>query len=89
MIYPLERDMADEQTTKNIAYVILGISFLVMLWFIVRQAKQNRVSTLETNSAKVAGDDERPGGAKNPQQFDDPDEDALEEMADLLDDSED
>ena len=33
---------------------------------------------------KVAGDDELEGGAKNPEQFDEPDEDALDEMAELL-----
>ena len=40
----------------------------------------------------IAGQDEMDGGARNPQQFDEPDEDALEEMAKLLgedDDSED
>ena len=39
---------------------------------------------LEANAPKVAGEDVLGGGAKNPSQFDEPDEDALEEMADLL-----
>jgi hypothetical protein len=89
MICLLVLNMADEQTTKDIAYIILAISFLVMLWFIVKQGKQNRVDTMESNSPKIAGSDDRPGGAKNPEQFDDPDDDALDEMADLLDDFED
>ena len=50
--------MADEQTTKNVAYIILGISFLVMMWFILKQAKQNREDSLDESSPNVAGSDE-------------------------------
>ena len=39
---------------------------------------------LESSAPKVAGEDELEGGARNPQQFDEPDEDALNEMAELL-----
>jgi hypothetical protein len=39
---------------------------------------------LESTAPKVAGEDEMEGGARNPQQFEEPDEDALEEMAKLL-----
>ncbi|HII12054.1 MAG TPA: hypothetical protein HA356_08275 [Candidatus Poseidoniaceae archaeon] len=39
---------------------------------------------LEGNAPNVAGEDLLEGGAKNPQQFDEPDEDALDEMAELL-----
>ena len=76
--------MADEQTTKNVAYLILGISFLVMIWFIVKQAKQNREDSIESGLPNIAGSDERPGNAINPEQFDEPDDDALDEMAELL-----
>jgi hypothetical protein len=45
---------------------------------------------IETHAPKVAGEDELEGGARNPQRFDEPDEEALEEMAELLgEDSED
>ena len=81
--------MADEQTTKNVAYMIMGISFLVMMWFILKQAKQNREDSLEENSPNVAGSDERTGTALNPEQFDEPDDDALDEMAELLGEDED
>jgi hypothetical protein len=77
--------MADEQTTKNVAYIILGISFLVMMWFIIKQARQNREESIESNLPNIAGNDQRPGNAINPEQFDEPDEEALEEMAELLD----
>ena len=76
--------MADEQTTKNVAYIILGISFLVMMWFIIKQARQNREESIESNLPNIAGNDQRPGNAINPEQFDEPDEEALEEMAELL-----
>jgi putative methionine-R-sulfoxide reductase with GAF domain len=39
---------------------------------------------LDAAAPKVAGEDTLDGGAKNPSQFDEPDEDALEEMAELL-----
>ena len=51
---------------------------------IYKRAIENRKNMLEANAPKVAGEDVLGGGAKNPSQFDEPDEDALEEMADLL-----
>lgn len=81
--------MADEETTKSIAYILLAISFLVMMWFIIKQAKQNRDVSVKEHKPKVAGSDELSGGARNPQQFAEPDDDALEEMADLLGENDD
>ena len=74
----------EDETYKNIAYVLLGLSFLVMAWKISRLASSNRAATLESHAPKIAGMDEIAGGAQDPSQFDEPDEDALEEMADLL-----
>ena len=68
------------------------VSLLLMVWFISQRAMKNRTTMLESSGPKIAGQDEMDGGARNPQQFDEPDEDALEEMAKLLgedDDSED
>ena len=76
--------MADEQLTKNIAYILLVVLFIGMGWFIARRASENRAQMLESSAPKVAGEDMLDGGAKNPEQFDEPDEDALEEMAELL-----
>ena len=73
----------EPETTKNIAYAIMGLSLLLMVWFISQRAMKNRSSMLESNAPKIAGEDEMDGGARNPQQFDEPDEDALEEMAKL------
>ena len=74
----------EPDTTKNIAYAVMGLSLLVMVWFITQRARENRSSMLESSAPKVAGEDEMGGGARNPQQFDEPDEDALDEMAKLL-----
>ena len=86
---PTVQLMADEGMTKNVAYLLLAISFLVMMWFIVKQAKENRNVSVEDHKPKVAGSDKLSGGAKNPQQFAEPDDDALEEMAKLLGENDD
>lgn len=82
----------EPDTTKNIAYAVMGLTLLGMVWFIAQRARLNRSTMLESSAPKVAGEDEMGGAARNPQQFQEPDEDALEEMAKLLgedDDSED
>ena len=56
--------MVEEQTTKTIAYVALGLMFLAMAWFIARKAGENRDKMLEAASPKIAGDDELEGGKK-------------------------
>ena len=83
--YPtLSLTMVDETTTKNVAYAIFAISFLVMIYFITKQARENRLTSIDENAPKIAGSDVLSGGAKNPQQFDEPDDDALEQMAEIL-----
>jgi len=77
-------NMADEQLTKNLAYFVLVLVFVGMAWIIAKRAGENRQSMLDAAAPKVAGEDTLDGGAKNPSQFDEPDEDALEEMAELL-----
>jgi len=79
----------EPETTKNIAYILMGLSLLAMGWFISQRAMKNRSSMLESSGPKIAGQDEMDGGARNPQQFDEPDEEALDEMAKLLGEDED
>ncbi|MAJ00965.1 MAG: hypothetical protein CMA65_04120 [Euryarchaeota archaeon] len=74
----------EPETTRNISYIVGILSLAVMVWFISRRAMDNRAEMLESSAPKVAGEDELEGGARNPQQFDEPDEDALNEMAELL-----
>ena len=76
--------MASEELTKNIAYILSAVLFFAMLWFISKRAGENRQTMLDELAPKVAGEDVLDGGAINPSQFDEPDEDALEEMAELL-----
>ncbi len=73
--------MASEELTKNIAYIVLVILFLGMAWFIAKRAGENRKAMLEDSAPKIAGEDTLVGVAKNQSQFDEPDDDALEEMA--------
>ena len=77
-------NMADEQLTKNLAYFVLVLVFVGMAYIIAKRAGENRQSMLDAAAPKVAGEETLEGGAKNPSQFDEPDEDALEEMAELL-----
>ena len=81
--------MVDESTSKMIAYAIFAISLGVMIYYITKQARYNRMSVMDENAPKIAGSDTLSGGARNPEQFDEPDDDALEEMAELLGDDED
>ncbi len=72
------------ETVDILVYIILGVTLLGMIWFITNKGKQNLESARIANAPKVAGEDEISGSAQNPEQFDEPDEDALQEMADLL-----
>ena len=75
--------MSDE-TTKNVTTAILIIAFIGMMIFVAIRARKNRENMLKNHAPKVAGDDTLEGGARHPQRFDEPDEEALEEMAKLL-----
>ena len=77
-------DPMEPDTTKNLAYLAMGLTLLVMVWFISKRAMKNRMAMLEASGPKIAGDDVLEGGARNPQQFEEPDDDALDEMAKLL-----
>ena len=75
--------MSDE-TTKNVTTAILIIAFIGMMIFVAMRARKNRENMLKNHAPKVAGEDTLEGGARHPQRFDEPDEEALEEMARLL-----
>ena len=78
-----------EEMTLNIAYGLLIIALGLMVWFIIGKAKENRQLAIDDSAPKVAGDDEIGGEAKNPEKFDEPDDDALDEMGELLGEDED
>lgn len=75
--------MSDE-TTRNVTTAILIIAFIGMMIFVAMRARKNRENMLKDHAPKVAGEDTLEGGARHPQRFDEPDEEALEEMAKLL-----
>jgi len=71
------------ETTEVATYamVILTLGLLVFIW---RQRQKNMAVQEEP---AIAGADILGGSAKNPEQFDEPDEDALDEMQKLLEDA--
>ena len=60
-------DSMEPDTTKNLAYLAMGLTLLVMVWFISKRAMKNRMAMLEASGPKIAGDDVLEGGARNPQ----------------------
>jgi len=73
-----------EETTKNVTMAILILAFIGMMIFVAMRARKNRENMLKNHAPKVAGEDTLEGGARHPQRFDEPDDEALEEMAKLL-----
>ena len=61
------------------AMIVLTIGLLIFIW---KQRQRNIVNNQDQPA--IAGQDELDGAAKNPEQFDEPDDDALDEMNDLL-----
>ena len=61
------------------AMIVLTIGLLIFIW---KQRQRNIASNQD--QPVIAGQDEIDGAAKNPEQFDEPDDDALDEMHDLL-----
>ena len=74
----------DPDTTRNIAYIIGALALVLSGRFIQKRMVANRARMLAASEPKIAGEDVMEGGARNPQQFEEPDDEALEEMAKLL-----
>ncbi len=72
------------ETAEILVYVLLGLTLAGMIWFMTNKGKQNLESARQANAPKIAGEDEISGSAQNPEQFEEPDAEALQEMADLL-----
>lgn len=75
--------------STELTYIILGLTLLGMIWYVTNRGRANLAKAREGAAPAVAGDDLLEGAAKNPEQFDEPDDDALEEMAKLLGEDED
>jgi|TARA_B100000287_G_scaffold116936_1_gene108912 hypothetical protein len=70
--------------STELTYIILGLTLLGMIWFMTNRGRANLARAREDAAPAIAGSDVMEGAAKNPEQFDEPDDDALEEMAKLL-----
>ncbi len=72
------------ETATLVTYIILGITLLGMIWYMTNKGRANLAKAREDAAPAIAGDDILEGAAKNPEQFEEPDDDALDEMAKLL-----
>ena len=59
--------------------VALTVGLIIYIW----RMRQSNIENSQDEPV-IAGQDELGGAAKNPEQFEDPDDDALDEMQDLL-----
>ena len=75
--------MSDD-TTVTITTVLAGLMFLALIGFVVWKARQNRTAALAKTGPKVAGEDPLEGGARRPEAFEEPSDDDLEMMGELL-----
>lgn len=73
--------MAD---SVSIAQVLLFVASGALLYLIMKMIKRNQQSAIADNAPVIAGSDELGGQAKDPAQFNEPDDGALDEMGDLL-----
>ena len=72
----------DTTEIATFAMIVITIAILVLIW----KLRHRNMSNLEQEPI-VAGTDELPGAAIDPSQFEEPDDDALDEMQDLLEKS--
>jgi hypothetical protein len=68
----------------TLSYIGLGLLTTGLLYVIWKITKRNQAQAVAENKPAVAGSDELGGGAKDPGQFDEPDEEALEQMGEVL-----
>ena len=71
-------------SSTEVTYILFGLSLLAMIWYITNRGRANLAKAKEDATPAVAGEDVLEGSAKNPEHFDEPDDDALDEMAKLL-----
>ena len=70
--------------STELTYIILGLTLLGMIWYMTNRGRANLARAREDAAPAIAGSDVLDGAAKNPEQFDEPDYEALDEMAKLL-----
>ena len=70
--------------STELTYIILGLTLLGMIWYMTNRGRANLARAREDAAPAIAGSDVLDGAAKNPEQFDEPDDEALDEMAKFL-----
>ena len=68
-------------TTEIGTYAMVGLTVGLMVY--IWRLRQRNIANSQ-DAPVIAGQDVLDGAAKNPEQFNDPDDDALDEMQDLL-----
>tara|TARA_B100000965_G_C19441866_1_gene691241 strand:- start:96 stop:374 length:279 start_codon:yes stop_codon:yes gene_type:complete len=79
MLNGARRGMADTTELGKYAMIIITLGLIFYIW----RLRNRNLARIQDEPA-IAGQDELSGTAINPSQFDDPDEAALDEMQDLL-----
>ena len=79
MLNGARRGMADTTELGIYAMIIITLGLILYIW----RLRNRNLARIQDEPA-IAGQDELSGTAINPSQFDEPDEDALDEMQDLL-----
>ena len=62
--------------STEMTYIILGLTLLGMIWYVTNRGRANLAKAREDAAPAIAGDDVLDGAAKNPEQFDEPDDEA-------------
>ena len=65
---------------------MIGVTAL-LVWYIMKIRNRNIAESLSKNQPLIAGQDILEGAAKNPEQFDEPDDDTLNMLGDLLEEA--
>ena len=65
---------------------MIGVTAL-LVWYIMKIRNRNIAESLSKNQPLIAGEDILEGAAKNPEQFDEPDDDTLNMLGDLLEEA--
>ena len=71
--------MADTSELGTYAMIVITLGLILYIW----RLRSKNLARIQDDPA-IAGQDELSGAAINPSQFDEPDDDALDEMQDLL-----
>ena len=79
MLNGARQGMADTTELGTYAMIIITLGLILYIW----RLRNRNLARIQDEPA-IAGQDELSGTAIDPSQFDEPDEDALDEMQDLL-----